>query len=122
MNKEIILGTPFLTLLYHFKVDNEGIKTVYKGQNICFKFISSLKIKELNILQDNEVNLIQKKKQHMKFISKKTHYKRIEETLSQKEIQTRIEKIKNQIETDLCYSIPNAFWDRKKHKVFLPYI
>ena len=58
----------------------------------------------------------------MKFISKKTHYKRIEETLSQKEIQTRIEKIKNQIETDLCYSIPNAFWDRKKHKVFLPYI
>ena len=69
MNKKIILGTPFLTLLYPFKVDNERIKTIYKGQNICFKFINSLKIKELNILQDNEVNLIQKKKQHIKFIS-----------------------------------------------------
>ena len=62
MNKEIILETPFLALLYLFKVDDEGIKTIHKGQNICFKFINSLKIKELNVLQDNEVNLIQKKK------------------------------------------------------------
>ena len=46
MNKEIILGTPFLALLCHFKINDEGIKTVYKGQNICFKFINSLKIKE----------------------------------------------------------------------------
>ena len=69
MNKKIILGTPFLTLLYPFKLDNEIIKTIYKGQNICFKFINSLKIKELNVLQDNKVNLIQKKKQHIKFIS-----------------------------------------------------
>ena len=70
INKEIILGIPFLALLYPFRVDEEGLKTVYKGQEICFKFISSLKMKELNILEDNEVNLIQKKKQHIKLISK----------------------------------------------------
>ena len=80
MNKEIILGTPFLALLYSFRVDEEGIKTVYKKQELCFKFISSLRIKELNILE-NEVNLIQKKKQQIKFISKEIHYKRIEENL-----------------------------------------
>ena len=67
MNKDIILGTPFLALLYPFKVDDEGIKTSYKGQSICFKFISSLKIKELNTLQENEVNLIQKKKPYLTF-------------------------------------------------------
>ena len=50
------------------------------------------------------------------------HYKRIEENLLQREAQTRIEKIKNQIETNLCSSIPNTFWDRKKHKVSLPYV
>ena len=122
MNKDIILGTPFLALLYPFKVDDEGIKTSYKGQSICFKFISSLKIKELNTLQENEVNLIQKKKQHIKHISKEIHYKRMEENLLQKDIQTRIENIKNQIETNLCFSIPNAFWNRKQHKVFLPYV
>ena len=73
MNKEIIWGTPFLALLYHFRVDEEGLKKVYKGQEICSKFISSLKMKELNILEDNKVNLIQKKKQHIKFISKEIY-------------------------------------------------
>ena len=50
MHKEIILGTPFLSLLYPFKVYSEGIKTVYKGKNICFKFTSHLQTKELNTL------------------------------------------------------------------------
>ena len=40
----------------------------------------------------------------------------------QKDIQTRIEKIKNQIETNLCSSVPNVFWNRQQHKVFLPYV
>ena len=121
MNKEIILAPLFLSLLYPFRVDEEGIKTVLDQQEICFKFISSPKIKELNIL-DNQVNLIQKKKQQIKFIGKEIYYKRIEENLLQKDIQTRVEKIKNQIEKDLCSSIPNAFWNRKKHKVSLPYV
>ena len=46
----------------------------------------------------------------------------MEENLLQKDIQTRIEKIKNQIEIDLCSSIPNTFWNRKKHKVSFPYV
>lgn len=54
-------------------------------------------------------------------MSKEIHYKRIEENLAQEGIQTRIEKIKNQIETELCSYVPNTFWNRKKHKVFLPY-
>ena len=98
------------------------LKLFIKEKIICLKFTNSLKIKELNILQDNEVNLIQKKNQHIKLIRKEIHCKRIEENLLQKEVQTRIEKIKNQIETELCSSIPNAFWNRKKHKVLLPYI
>ena len=60
---------------------------------------------------DNQVNLIQKKKQQIKFLSKEIHYKRIEENILQKEVQTKVEKIKGQIEKDLCSSIPNAFWN-----------
>ena len=62
-----------------------------------------MQTKELNILKNEEVNLIQKKKQHIKFISKEIHYKRIEENILQKEVQTTIEKIKNQIETKLSH-------------------
>ena len=63
-----------------------------------------MQTKELNILKNEEVNLIQKKKQHIKFISKEIHYKRIEENILQKKVQTTIEKIKNQIETKLSWS------------------
>ena len=101
MHKEIILGTPFVALLYPFKVDSEWIKIVHKRQNICFKFTNPIQTKELNTLQNEEVNLIQKKKLHIKFISQEIHYKIIEKKILQKEVQTRIEKIKNQIETEL---------------------
>ena len=78
------------------------LRTVYNQQEICFEFIRPLRIKELNTLE-NQVNLIQKKKQQIKFLSKDIHYKRIEENLLNKDVQIRIEKTKNQIEKDLCF-------------------
>ena len=75
MNKEIILGTPFLSLLYPFRVNAKGIKTIFEGQEIRFDFLSSPNIKELNSL-DNQINLIQKKKQQIKFLGKEIHYKK----------------------------------------------
>ena len=41
MNKEMILGTPFLSLLYPLTVDKEGIKTIYENQEICFYFLKT---------------------------------------------------------------------------------
>ena len=75
MNKEMILGTPFLSLLYPFRVNAKGIKTIFEGQEIRFDFLSSPNIKELNSL-NNQVNLIQKKKQQIKFLGKEIHYKK----------------------------------------------
>ena len=121
MNKEMILGTPFLSLLYPLTVDKEGIKTIYENQEICFYFLNAPEIKELNSV-DNQINLIQKKKEQIKFLGKEIHHKIIEENLLNKDIQTKVEKIKKQIEQDLCSSVPNAFRNRKKHKVSLPYV
>ena len=36
-------------------------------------------------------------------------------------MQERIKQIQKHIETNLCSSIPNAFWNRKQHMVSLPY-
>ena len=93
MNKEMILGTPFLSLLYPLTVDKEGIKTIYENQEICFYFLNALEIKELNFV-DNQINLIQNKKQQIKFLGKEIHHKIIEENLLNKDIQTKVEKIK----------------------------
>ena len=42
MNKEMILGTPFLSLLYPLTVDKEGIKTIFEKQEIGFYFLNAL--------------------------------------------------------------------------------
>ena len=48
-------------------------------------------------------------------------YKKTEENLKYKQIQERIKQIQQQIENNLCSSIPNAFLNRKQHMVSLPY-
>ena len=65
----------FILIFYPFKVDDEEVKTIYKG-----------KTKGLNIFQNEKVNWIEKKKQHIKFINKEIHYKRIEENILQNDI------------------------------------
>ena len=65
----------FILIFYLFKVEDEEVKTIYKG-----------KTKLLNIFQNEKVNWIEKKKQHIKFINKEIHYKRIEENILQNDI------------------------------------
>ena len=47
-------------------------------------------------------------------------YKRIE-NLKEFSIQNRIKEIQIKIENKICSSLPNAFWNRKKHVVNLLY-
>ena len=44
MNPCMILGTPFLTLLYHFQVTEKGLITNTMGKEICFEFIKLLEL------------------------------------------------------------------------------
>ena len=120
ISHQIVLGTPFLTQLYSFSIDNKGLKTKYNNQEILFEFIKGIEVKEINQVQDF-INLLQQKQQHAKFLKKEIQYKKTEESLKSKQIQERIKQIQQQIENNLCSSIPNAFWNRKQHMVSLPY-
>lgn len=116
MQQEVILGNPFLTLLYPFIVTNKGIQTYFEGQKILFTFETQPICKEQNL-----VNLFQKKRNHTKQIKIEVKHKQIE-NLKFKEIHNRIKIHRENIEKDLCSSILNAFWDRKEHKISLPYV
>lgn len=75
MQQEIILGNRFLTMPQHFTIIDKGIKTYKEGWKIFFKFETLQVCKELNI-----VNLIQKKKTHIKQIKteiKQKHWRKI---------------------------------------------
>ena len=78
-----------------------------------FEFIKRIEIKEINKVQDF-INLLQQKQKQVEFLRKEIQYKKTDENLKSKQIQ-------QQIENNLCSSIPNAFWNRKQHMVSLPY-
>lgn len=43
LQQQIILGTPFLTQHYPFRVSDEGILTKFNNQEIKFTFLSAIK-------------------------------------------------------------------------------
>ena len=120
ISHQIVLGTPFLTQLYPFQIDSQGLKTKYNNQDILFEFIRGIEVKEINQVQDF-ISLLQQKQKHVKFLKKEIQYKKTEENLESQQIQDRIKQIQKQIEENLCSSIPNAFWNRKQYMVSLPY-
>ena len=113
---QFVLGTPFLTQLYPFQIDNQGLRTKYNNQEILFEFIKGIEVKEINQVQDF-ISLLQQKQKQVKFLKKEIQYKKTEENLKSKQIQDRIKQIQQQIENNLYSSIPNAFWNRKQHMV-----
>ena len=48
MTEPLILGTPFITLLYPFQVNDEGVKITILGNTIFFSFIYPLTKKEIH--------------------------------------------------------------------------
>ena len=120
ISHQIVLGTPFLTQLYPFQIDSQGLRTKYNDQEILFEFIKGIEVRKINQVQDF-ISLLQQKQKQVKFLTTEIKYKRIEENLKSEKIQERIKQIHQQIETNLCSSIPNAFWNRKQHMVSLPY-
>ena len=113
ISHQIVLETPFLTQLYPFQIDSQGLRTKYNNQEILFEFIKGIEVKEINQVQDF-ISLLQQKQKQVKFLKKEIQYKKIEENLESKQIQ-------QQIENNLCSSIPNALLNRKQYMVSLPY-
>lgn len=97
MQQKFILETPFLNLLYPLTVSNKGIQIEFKGQKILFELEMRLVCKELNL-----VNLIKKKRKHVKQIKVEVRHRQIEENLKSQEVQERIRVYKEKIEKELC--------------------
>ena len=126
LTQEVILGTPFFTQIYPFKVTEIGITTKVVGTKLSFEFLSPMKTKEILNLQQNSIqktiNLIKGKQNHIQYLQDEIAYKKIEEQLKMPYIISKIKAIENDILNQICSDLPNAFWERKQHVVELPYI
>lgn len=63
---------------------------------------------------------IQKKKL-LHSLNQEVNYLRIGKELKSLENQEKIKEIEHQFQKEICTAISNAFWNRKKHVVQLPY-
>ena len=126
MTDRVILGNPFMCLLYSFTTDSKGITTHPFGQPVKFKFLRSPKPKEVNSLQEVSIsktlNLIKAKTQQLRYLGHELSYKRIDEQLACKSYQSDIRKFEEKLKQEVCSDLSTAFWHRKRHKVALPYV
>ena len=133
LSQNVILGLPFLYLITPFTTTDEGLVTEYLGKEILFPFtfpvlereLSSLK--NTNIEKDNSVFLEQQindlsmKENQLSFLKDDLRFERQRKYIEEPRIQQKIRTFKSTLEREVCSSFPNAFWDRKKHIVSLPY-
>ena len=118
MTNQMILGNPFLDKIFPLKrIDKEGIIGTFNGKNITFEFITQPVTKMLSELRDQ---IITKNKQ-IGFLKDEINMITIEEKLENPKLKGKILMIINKFSLKICNDHPNAFWDRKKHIVSLPY-
>ena len=114
MGSQLILGQPFITQLYPFKVNEKGLTTKVLGKKILFPFAMPMITKEINII-DN-------KKKHIEYLVNEINDIRIENQLRDNIVKNKIRQLEEKFKNNVCATIPNAFWKRRQHIVSLPYI
>ncbi|KAL4198761.1 hypothetical protein AMTRI_Chr03g141710 [Amborella trichopoda] len=117
LSQAVILGVPFLTLLYPLTINETRISSVIQNIPVHFNFMHKPKLKELNSVKSQLNN----KEKFLCTLKQEIKYKVIEEQLQTSSIQQKIQTLQQHIETSICSEHPNVFWERKKHSVSLPY-
>jgi len=122
---DIIVGTPFLAQIYPFYVNDSGVYTKIFDKQISFNFLSVAKQREVSLLQNSSIyklaNLLQLKQNRISYLKDEISYKRIEEQLHYPSIQQKSLNLEQVFKRKICSDLPNAFWERKKHIISLPY-
>ena len=65
--------------------------------------------------------MIEKKQNLINNLQEEVSYLRIEEQLQNPNIQKKILDLEQIIKLKICADLPNAFWERKQHRITLPY-
>jgi hypothetical protein len=86
MSEKVILGLPFIAMIYHFTADMDGVSIVKMGIPIKFQFASRFEIDVCH----RSVNLLSAKTKHLNFLNQEVKYKRISEQIPDKLLQSKI--------------------------------
>ncbi|KAG2703841.1 hypothetical protein I3760_06G155300 [Carya illinoinensis] len=118
LTHDVILGMPFLNMIYPFLSEADGITTDPFGQKIKFKFASKFE----HDTARRSVFLLSAKRKHLDFLKQEIKFKRVSDNLHDPLLRSKIEDFQKILIYEVCSKLPNAFWHRKKHVVSLPYV
>ena len=122
LTNDMILGTPFLTQIYPFLVNETGVHTKIMGKRISFNFLSEARLKQVLSLQSysifKQINILRSKQKQICHPQEEISYLRIEEQLKAPSIKLKISEFEQLLKKRICFDLPNAFWERKKHYHF----
>uniref|UniRef100_A0A0A0LU92 Peptidase A2 domain-containing protein n=1 Tax=Cucumis sativus TaxID=3659 RepID=A0A0A0LU92_CUCSA len=124
LNEGIILGTSFLTQIYPFYVTKEGIMSKKFDKEITFEFTQPVTPRYISNIEEEIrqfINRIAKKEKQIEFLQDDIKGCKVASAISKPLIQQKIQNFQQRLEKEVCSNLPNAFWDRKKHMVTLPY-
>ena len=95
---------------------NFNIKTqiIILRNKVNFDFITEPVTRDIN-------SLIHLKQKHIESLQMEIYSLNISESLQSPKVQEKIKLISGKMTADICADHPNAFWNRKKHIVTLPY-
>jgi hypothetical protein len=86
LNDKVILGLPFIHLLYPFTTEKDGITTAPFGQPVKFNFLNKIAQNNDKLLKENLISqsicLINGKEKQIKFLKNEVHFQRIEQQLT----------------------------------------
>ena len=79
LNDKVILGLPFIHLLYPFTTEVDGITTAPFGQPVKFNFLNRIEENAAKLLKDNLISqsicLINNKTKQLKFLNEEVQFK-----------------------------------------------
>ncbi|KAG6644061.1 hypothetical protein CIPAW_08G029600 [Carya illinoinensis] len=106
LTHDVILGMPFLNMIYPFLSEADGITTDPFGQKVKFK---------------RSVFLLSAKRKHLDFLKQEIKFKCVSNNLHDSLLRSKIEDFQKTLIYEGYSELPNAFWHRRKHVVSLPY-
>ena len=68
-----------------------------------------------------QINCLQTKQNQICHLKEEISYLRMEERLKIPSIQLKITDFEHVLKKRICFDLPNAFWEQKKHIIPLPY-
>ena len=91
----------------------EGITTTHLGRKITFNFST----KPIS----RNTNFLEKKISHINYLKEEVSFNNIHIQLEKPQLKDKVQSLLQHIQSTICFDLPHAFWNRKKHIVDLPY-